>query len=65
MNQRIRMARKRLMVARERLWAATMAIEGAAAMHDEDFWVIVALAEKEYRREMTLRAIERRKEKLT
>ena len=52
------------MVARERLWAATMAIEGAAAMH-EDFWVIVALAEKEYRREMTIRAIERRKERIS
>ena len=63
MIRRIRMARKRLMVARERIWAATMAIEGAAAMH-EDFWVIVALAEKEYRREMTLRAIERRKERI-
>ena len=52
------------MVARERVWSATMAIEGAAAMH-ESFEVIVRLAEKEYRREMTLRAIERRKEKLT
>ena len=64
MNHRIRMARKRLGIARERLLAASMAIEGTAAMH-ENFWVIVALAEKEYRREMTLRAIERRKEKLT
>lgn len=64
MNHRIRMARKRLMVARERLWSATMTLEGAAALH-EGFWPIMALAEKEYRREMTLRAIERRKEKLT
>ena len=63
MTHRIRMARKRLMVARERLWAATMSVEGAAAMH-EGFEAIVRLAEKEYRREMTLRAIERRKERI-
>ena len=62
MTHRIRMARKRLMVARERLWSATMTLDGASALH-EDFWAIISLAGKEYRREMTLRAIERRKDK--
>lgn len=63
MNHRIRMARKRLMVARERLWSATMSLEGASAMH-KGFEELVTLAEKEYRRDMTLRAIERRKERI-
>ena len=63
MIRRVRMARKRLGIARARLWSATMAIEGAAAMH-EGFQALVSLAEKEYRREMTLRAIERRKDRI-
>jgi len=54
------MARKRLMVARERLWKTTMALEGVGALH-EDYWPLMSLSAKEYRREMTLRAIERRK----
>lgn len=62
MNQRLRMARKRLMIARERLWSATMTLDGAAALQ-EDFWAIMSLAGKEYRREMTLRAIEGRKDR--
>jgi hypothetical protein len=62
MTHRIRMARKRLMVARERLWSATMSLEGADAMNESD-GVIMMLAGKQYRRKRTLRAIERRKEK--
>lgn len=64
MTHRIRMARKRLMVARERLWSATMSIEGAAAMN-AGFEKIVMLAEREYRREESLRAIVRRKDHLS
>lgn len=63
MTHRIRMARKRLAIARERLWSATMSLEGAGALH-EDFWSLMSLSAKEYRREITLRAIERRKEKI-
>ena len=63
MIPRLRMARKRLMVARERRWSAAMAIDGAGALN-EPFEVLVRLAEKEYRREMTLRAIERRQERI-
>ena len=64
MNHRIRIARKRLMVARERWWSATMSLEGADAMHEAD-GVIMMLAGKQYRRKRTLRAIERREERIS
>ena len=62
MTHRIRMARKRLAIARERVWSATMSLEGADAMNEVD-GVIMMLAGKQYRRKRTLRAIERRKDR--
>ena len=62
MNHRIRMARKRLMVARERLWSATMSWEGADAMN-ADLDIMIRLYRKANKLAFTLRAIERRKDR--
>lgn len=63
-SRRIRMARKRLMVARERLWSATMSWEGADAMN-ADLGIMIRLSRKASKLASTLRAIERRKDRIT
>lgn len=62
MIRRVRMARKRLGIARERLWSVTLAWEGADALN-EDLDIMIRLSQKANKLDSILRAIERRKDK--
>ena len=59
MIRRVRMARKRLGIARERHWKAAISLEGAFAL-DEDTDTINRLFAKELHKNKQLRASERR-----
>jgi len=64
MIRRVRMARKRLAIARERVWKAAISLDGAFAL-DEDMDAINRLFAKELRKNEQLRAIERRKDRIS
>jgi hypothetical protein len=63
MIRRVRMARKRLAIARERVWEAAISCDGAFALY-EDMDAINRLFAKELRKNEQLRAIERRKDRI-
>ncbi len=63
MIRRVRMARKRLAIARERVWKEAISLDGAFAL-DEDTDILTRLFAKELHKDEQLRAIERRKDRI-